>query len=720
MAMASGSSRGSRKTSTTPSSALNNSRAPAPAVHHTTNSPGSDLPPRRNHQAHRGCRRRHRLGIKGRRLATRTHTVSNSEIHDAHGSSKTTSKLIGGRTGGQKGVSCVQMGATRPATVASSRRLAAALWHLHPEEFGGVERNNRVGFPLKCSSSLLFCAMEKATKWDPGSPNLPEDIYQFNGHLKLPEGELVNGFSVISELHLELERARSCINDLESERQSIKKKIHQFMKTLAKEKELWRRREHEKACNIIEHIKDDLIRERKNRKRLEVVNAKLVDELAEAKLSARRCLHDYEKERKAREIVEQVCEELAKEIREDKAEVEAIKMESLRLREEVDEEQRMLQMAEVWREERVQMKLIDAKLMLDEKYVQLCQLQEEIEHFLRSQSGTGIDLEALKEADMLQGAARSIKVHDIKEFYYQPPASEDIISVLEELKPMEETTWREREQYHQNSPGNHFSENDAVSPESDLFLLNPARNLNGKIKEVGDVNDDTDCETVSQVEEQASCNSPERSDPSVNGNYQESQSSTSGKDWDRRGDDGNLNSEASEICSTAMKQRNKKVSSIGRFWRSSRPKTSHKNVSAEFSNGRLSDVTLYSSSFKSAGMAVSSRRAILSFPFGSELASATTCREVAAGIASSGASPSPERHRHLSSSAASSRLTDSGYDYEFYLVMERSGEVVERSLMVAGLFRRFLDASKTTTATYHPVQCDGEENENAPAILCDQ
>lgn len=143
MAMASGSSRGSRKISTTPSSALNNSRAPAPAVHHPTNAPGSDLRPRRNHQLHRGCRRR--LGIKGRRLVTRTHTVSNSEIHDAHGSSKPTRKLVGGGTGGQRGVSCVQMGA---ATVASSRRLAAALWHLHPAEFVGVERNNRVGFPV--------------------------------------------------------------------------------------------------------------------------------------------------------------------------------------------------------------------------------------------------------------------------------------------------------------------------------------------------------------------------------------------------------------------------------------------------------------------------------------------------------------------------------------------------------------------------------------------
>lgn len=156
--------------------------------------------------------------------------------------------------------------------------------------------------------------MEKVTKWDPGPANVPEDIYRFHGRLKLPEDEWVNDFSVISGLQMELERTHSYINDLEYEQQSAKKKVNHFMKRLAEEKELWRKRENERARMVVEHIKDDLIRERKNRKRLEVVNAKLVDELAEATLSARRCLHDHDKERKARKIVEEACEGLAKEI----------------------------------------------------------------------------------------------------------------------------------------------------------------------------------------------------------------------------------------------------------------------------------------------------------------------------------------------------------------------------------------------------------------------
>jgi hypothetical protein len=40
-------------------------------------------------------------------------------------------------------------------------------------------------------------------------------------------------------------------------------------------------------------------------------------------------MQDYEKERKARELIEEVCDELAKEIGEDKAEIEALKRESM-------------------------------------------------------------------------------------------------------------------------------------------------------------------------------------------------------------------------------------------------------------------------------------------------------------------------------------------------------------------------------------------------------
>jgi hypothetical protein len=53
------------------------------------------------------------------------------------------------------------------------------------------------------------------------------------------------------------------------------------------------------------------------------LNSKLVNELANAKLSAKHYMQDHEKERKTGELIEEACNELPKETAEDKDEVEA-------------------------------------------------------------------------------------------------------------------------------------------------------------------------------------------------------------------------------------------------------------------------------------------------------------------------------------------------------------------------------------------------------------
>ncbi|GKA31354.1 hypothetical protein Tco_0717659 [Tanacetum coccineum] len=99
---------------------------------------------------------------------------------------------------------------------------------------------------------------------------------------------------------------------------------------LNEERVPWQSHEHEKIRAIIDDVKSELNQESKNRQRMEIVNSKLVNELADAKLSAKRYIQDYKKERKARELIEEVCDELAKEISDDKVEVEALKRSSRR------------------------------------------------------------------------------------------------------------------------------------------------------------------------------------------------------------------------------------------------------------------------------------------------------------------------------------------------------------------------------------------------------
>ncbi|BFG29518.1 hypothetical protein CerSpe_157920 [Prunus speciosa] len=87
----------------------------------------------------------------------------------------------------------------------------------------------------------------------------------------------------------------------------------------------------------------------------------------------------------------------------------------MKLREEVERERKMLQMAEVWREERVQMKLVDAKVAVEEKYSLMNKLVVDLEKFLRSRSATP-----------------DVNIQDVKDVSYKPP-NPDIFSVFEEV-----------------------------------------------------------------------------------------------------------------------------------------------------------------------------------------------------------------------------------------------------------------------------------------------
>lgn len=202
-------------------------------------------------------------------------------------------------------------------------------------------------------------AMEKATKWD--------------HHLSRSTTAVL--------MEAELEKACAHIGELEDERRVLSKRLERFLRKLADDKA--------RVRDKVSALREELGAERAHRRQLEQANAKLMRELAEARSAARRQAESREAERRARELMEEACSELTREVEEDQAEVELLRRECLRMREEMEEERRMLQMAEVWREERVQMKLSDARMALEAKYSQLNHLQAEMEGFLRSSRGHG-------------------------------------------------------------------------------------------------------------------------------------------------------------------------------------------------------------------------------------------------------------------------------------------------------------------------------------------
>ncbi|CBI26633.3 unnamed protein product, partial [Vitis vinifera] len=407
--------------------------------------------------------------------------------------------------------------------------------------------HHKSGFLCRLEPSFQFSnsAMEGATKWNPVCSKTSDEVRQLYGQMKQFDQQ-VSAVSVVSALEAELAQARARIDELEAERRSSKKKLEHFLKKVSEERASWRRREHEKIRAIIDDVKTDLNRERKNRQRIELINSKLVNELSDVKLSAKRFMQDYEKERKDREVLEEVCDELAKEIGDDKAEAESLKRESMKLRDEMEEERKMLQMAEVWREERVQMKLVAAKVALEEKYAQMNKVMADIAAFLRSK-GANPDVKEMKEVESLCEAAAAVNIQDVKEFTYVPPNPDDIFSILEEVN---------------------FGEPNEREIEACAAYNDIRRHSNAFSEENGDIEEDeSGWETVSHAEDQGSSYSPGGSDPSET-----------------------PITEISEVRSVPMKQL-KKGSSISRLWKSC-PNNgeNYKIISVvEGMNGRLSN-----------------------------------------------------------------------------------------------------------------------------------
>ncbi|XP_057957272.1 uncharacterized protein At5g41620-like [Malania oleifera] len=533
----------------------------------------------------------------------------------------------------------------RPEVTVSARKLAAGLWRLRPPEIypdggGRGKSGDRLGFQSSLSNMGMLAyhhnsraynseakdlirsshslsgpkngflyklepslqipnsAMEGATKWDPVCSKSTDEVPRFYSHIKLLDQQ-VGAVSVISALESELEQAHARIQELETERRLSKKKFEHFVRKLSEERASWRSREHEKIRAVIDDVKADLSRERKNRQRIELVNSKLVSELADVKLSAKRFVQDYEKERKARELIEEVCDELAKEIGEDKAEIEGLKRESMKLREEVEEERKMLQMAEVWREERVQMKLVDVKVAVDEKYTQMNKLVEALKNFLRSRNASP-DGKEMREAELLLRAAASVNVKDIREFAYEPPNPDDIFAVFEDVNCGEHNE-REIETCAAHSPASHDSKIHTVSPEVNVLNNNSSQrhskafmHQNGDIEEEEDEEEEEEeeeeesgWETVSHPEDRGSSYSPDGSDLSANKVRRISNVSRSGTEWEENVGEETPVTEISEVCSVPTRQLKK--SSISRFWKSCPNNGDYKIITVEGVKGRLSN-----------------------------------------------------------------------------------------------------------------------------------
>ncbi|CAI9785850.1 unnamed protein product [Fraxinus pennsylvanica] len=201
------------------------------------------------------------------------------------------------------------------------------------------------------------------------------------------EEQHATGLSLVSALKYELDQAYVHVNKLIQEQRTNHSEIDILLNRFEEEKVLWKIKEQDRIHRAITSIAGELQIEKSLRRQTERLNKKLGKELAKTKESLSRAMKELESEKRTREILEQVANELARGIGEDRAEVEELKQQSAKDREEMEKEREMLQLADVLREERVQMKLLEAKYQFEEKNELVDKLRSELQAYLKSKIG---------------------------------------------------------------------------------------------------------------------------------------------------------------------------------------------------------------------------------------------------------------------------------------------------------------------------------------------
>ncbi|PNX87406.1 hypothetical protein L195_g043494 [Trifolium pratense] len=183
---------------------------------------------------------------------------------------------------------------------------------------------------------------------------------------------------------------------------------------------------------MLDELKDKLARERRNSEKMEFLNTKLLRELDVANKSAERFMKNYEKERRKRKLTEEMCDELEKKIGKDKANLDKLMRDSIKMYKDVEEEREMMRITDQWREDRVQMKLADAKDLLEEKYNQMVKLIAYLQTFLRSR-GDEVNNNEIEDARLIKQMVESVNIRQIVELSYNFSKSDDnVFPIYEE------------------------------------------------------------------------------------------------------------------------------------------------------------------------------------------------------------------------------------------------------------------------------------------------
>ncbi|KAI8545020.1 hypothetical protein RHMOL_Rhmol07G0010900 [Rhododendron molle] len=289
------------------------------------------------------------------------------------------------------------------------------------------------------------------------------------------EEQHASNISLVNAMKRELEHCHARNKELLREKKRTQQEMDELMKQVTADKIGRKNKEQDRIKAAVQSVRDELDDERKLRKHSESLHRKLAREISELKSSFSSALKDLEREKKARILLEDLCDEFAKGIRGYEQEVRFLKHKPEKDRAHRESPDRLiLHLSEAWLDERMQMNLAEPQYDLAKKNTIVDKLSLEIETFLRARNSVG-----------------SINMNDLS---------------ISHKKPMESSLrMHSSESFHLNAAGsaphNADEEEDSTSSDSNCFELTRVssgkQNINGSSKQNG--NDVSESHTREKV-----------------------------------------------------------------------------------------------------------------------------------------------------------------------------------------------------------------------------
>uniref|UniRef100_A0A2P2MYS7 Uncharacterized protein At5g41620-like n=1 Tax=Rhizophora mucronata TaxID=61149 RepID=A0A2P2MYS7_RHIMU len=202
------------------------------------------------------------------------------------------------------------------------------------------------------------------------------------------EEQQASNLSLLKALKMELDDSRFQVKVLLKEKEKNRQEMEGLLKQIADDKVVRKNKEHDRIKAAIQSVQEELGDERKLRKHSESLHRKLTQELSDVEACFSNALKELERERKVRILLENLCDEFAKGIKEYEQQLRLLRQKFNVSRETPD--RLFLHISEAWLDERIQIKLADSRGDIAQKSTIVDKLGLEIKTFLQARHSVGL------------------------------------------------------------------------------------------------------------------------------------------------------------------------------------------------------------------------------------------------------------------------------------------------------------------------------------------